>query len=321
MAPRRCDPEEVIALNAQGFGQKQIAARVGITQGSVCELLRRHGVKSFRQPGGVRKYFINEEYFASVETPEQAYWLGFLAADGFVIGRTVLGLNLAVRDVAHVELFRSVMGADEMPLLYVPPPKKGPIKGGTGTYGLRLNSLRLVQDVARYGIGPRKSQHCIPWDAPADLLPHYWRGLIDGDGHVSSHKYGYLSFCGTKEMCDGFIGFANSVCGTEARPIQTGKIWKLSINGKRQVHALLTAMYANDEVALARKKAVAMAYIAEPYKARTSPPCRICGKPAVAQELCGKHYQRWQKHGDPLAYHLGHGPDGRFISAADQVAI
>ncbi len=28
--------------------------------------------------------------------------------------------------------------------------------------------------------------------------------------------------------------------------------------------------------------------------------CRICGKSAIARELCHTHYKRWQIHGDPL---------------------
>ena len=31
--------------------------------------------------------------------------------------------------------------------------------------------------------------------------------------------------------------------------------------------------------------------------------CKICGKPAYAMGLCGVHYQRQRRHGDPKAVH------------------
>lgn len=31
-----------------------------------------------------------------------------------------------------------------------------------------------------------------------------------------------------------------------------------------------------------------------------SPPCRVCGQRSKGHGLCGKHYQRWRKWGDPL---------------------
>lgn len=41
--------------------------------------------------------------------------------------------------------------------------------------------------------------------------------------------------------------------------------------------------------------------------------CKIegCGKPAVGRLMCSSHYQRWQRHGDPLAgssFRAKHGP-------------
>ena len=31
-----------------------------------------------------RKYNVNEQYFSDIDSPEKAYWLGFLSADGYV---------------------------------------------------------------------------------------------------------------------------------------------------------------------------------------------------------------------------------------------
>jgi hypothetical protein len=270
-------------------------------------------VKSFRKSGDGRKYDFNQGYFASIDTPEQAYWLGFLAADGFVIDTNRgIGLGLGVKDVAHLELFRSTLDADDVPFSRATSGYEG--SGEVRT--LRLHSMRLARDASRYGIVPNKTTFCKPWDAPPELAPHYWRGLIDGDGHVGKRACGYLAFCGTEAMCNGFIDFAKSICGTNARPLQVKNLWQISVNGRHQVALMLEALYANDEVALPRKKAQALEFLGAYEPPRPRPQCRVadCGRNARARRLCGKHYQAWSKHGDPLV-DLRSGGQWRLLAA------
>lgn len=305
--PRHYDPDEVIALNAQGLTQKEIGRRVGINQSSVCELLKRRGVKAFREPGPPRRYKLNEEYFASVDTPEKAYWLGFLAADGHVIPGRSMGLQvrLAAGDIGHLQLLADALGSDAVPKI-----------GTDGAANVRFHSLRLAAGLISHGVTPRKSWTCAPWDVPADLAPHYWRGLIDGDGHISvgtKPKDKQLVFVGTLAMAEAFRSFAAGICGTKATPRERVGCWKVSVVGRRQVHALLTALYREDWVALARKKEVALALTAEPYAPlRFKKPCCIerCPDLAIARQLCKKHYQRWKFNGDPLVTRIDRGdPD------------
>lgn len=50
-----------------------------------------------------RKYILNENYFESITTPEQAYWLGFLSADGYVnTAQGELELELQEQDQEHL---------------------------------------------------------------------------------------------------------------------------------------------------------------------------------------------------------------------------
>jgi hypothetical protein len=54
----------------------------------------------------------------------------------------------------------------------------------------------------RYGIRPRKTSHeLIPSDLPAEFLPHFIRGYMDGDGCITrSGKIPVLSFTGAIPM-------------------------------------------------------------------------------------------------------------------------
>lgn len=310
--PRRCDPAEVIALNSQGLTQTEIGRRVGITQSSVKDLLKRHGVKAFREPGPPRRYKLNEEYFATIDTPEKAYWLGFLAADGHIVtykeDPRSLCVRLAAGDIEHLQLLADALGSEAKPKI-----------ASDGAAKAIFNSRRLAADLISHGVTPRKTWTCSPWDAPDDLAPHYWRGMIDGDGHIRigpKVKEMMLVLVGTQAMVEGFRSFAVGICGTKAASRPRPGCWWFAVQGRRQVHALLTALYREDWVALARKKETALAAIAEPYAPlRFRKSCRICGDQAVARKLCGKHYQRWNLHGDPLMTRRGRGLDGRFRAA------
>lgn len=56
------------------------------------------------------------------------------------------------------------------------------------------------------------------------------------------------------------------------------------------------------------------------YKPRSGAKCSVdgCERPVAGRGLCGKHWQRWRKHGDPLAVELIIGDDEeRFWSKVD----
>jgi hypothetical protein len=105
--------------------------------------------------GSQRKYTLDHGYFNVIDAPEKAYWLGFLTADGSVVGDDVSGwcvsLELAEYDAGHVLKFARAMSTDAP----VKPSPKGCVR-------LRLNSNRMAASLAALGVGPRKSLVVVP---------------------------------------------------------------------------------------------------------------------------------------------------------------
>lgn len=99
----------------------------------------KHGDPSIVLPGGregSRKYTLNYEYFDDIRTPDQAYWLGFITADGGVVKNSKtysLRLELAECDVEHVQFFAQAMGSNK------------PIWHRRGCAGISLDSWRLLE--------------------------------------------------------------------------------------------------------------------------------------------------------------------------------
>ncbi len=103
-------------------------------------------------------------------TPAAYYWAGFLAADGTVIDGRRIALQLAARDIGHVERFASYIGGH-----------------------LDNNQRVTAQDrvivprfAKRFDLRPAKTSHpptSLPGAAP-DLVFSFVVGFIDGDGSI-----------------------------------------------------------------------------------------------------------------------------------------
>jgi ribosomal protein S27AE len=215
-------------------------------------------------PPVTRKYTLNHEYFNDIRTPEQAYWLGFITADGGVIRDSksfTLRLELAKKDAEHVRLFAQALGSDT------------PVRPSRGSVYVPLNSRQLVESLERLGIGPRKSATVEPWDGPGDLMPHYWRGLFDGDGCIGRHSKQRpnswnMTQLGSRACVVSFTEWAKSICGTKATPVHlVGGCWSVAIGGSYTPQRLAVALFGAATVALPRKLALAKDLIESDFRA------------------------------------------------------
>ena len=210
----------------------------------------------------------NPSYFDVIDTPDKAYWLGFMATDGCVTGfnqgSVKLQVKLARRDRGHLVLLHETLGA-RRPIRDTEetsqPPgsrerKKRPVSI------MAVSSPQIVGALVSHGITPRKTDTVQPWNGPEHLMPHYWRGIMDGDGTFGFYAGDVkVGLCGSRAVIDAFLVWAQGVCGTTATPHQGKKgnrrYWLTSITGNQRPRALLTALYDDAPVALARKKAAA----------------------------------------------------------------
>lgn len=120
-----------------------------------------------------RKYPVNERYF-DVWSPNMAYILGFVLADGSV-SRHSLRVEVAKRDIEVLEFIRSEL----CPTARILHSQKGTARR------LNINSVVLVKSLAKYGIIKNKTgKEHINFHIPQELFGDFIRGLFDGDGWV-----------------------------------------------------------------------------------------------------------------------------------------
>ena len=74
-------------------------------------------------------------------------------------------------------------------------------------------------------------------------MPHYWRGLFDGDGSLAIKRPGLWTvfLCGSEPCVRGFTAWAHELTGTTAKPYFRTGCWYVSISGRHQVAKIVRA--------------------------------------------------------------------------------
>lgn len=189
---------EIAQRYAQGEGAYDLADEFGTTPNTIYGICDRCNIPR-QQITSQNRYQCNEEFFSVIDTEAKAYWLGFIAADGYVYCQPGAGYRLVIKlhpqDVKHLLKFKHDIGTDAPVADYSH--YKSPC------HQICVSSKRLVTDLAQHGIVQAKSTILkFPTTVPANLLRHYIRGVFDGDGSIWRGSYGEfsLSFVGTYDM-------------------------------------------------------------------------------------------------------------------------
>lgn len=203
-----------------------------------------------------RKYSLNQDYFGEIDTPEKAYWLGFITADGGVGasgGDFFLRVELARIDIGHLRKLASALESD------------APVRlTRQNCASITFHSKRLVEGLAALGVTERKSLVVTPpLERLTSLQTHYWRGLWDGDGHVSvraNRRAGWhIGVVGSRACIDGFASWAREISGSVAlatnRTSKNSACWRWDVGGTRKPQLLAAQLrLAAPEFGLDRKQ-------------------------------------------------------------------
>lgn len=148
---------------------------------------RKNIYPQYRRGHASRKWHYRQDIFKQIETPEDAYWLGFFYADGFVKTRGSFGFDLAIKDIEHLEKFQKYLKTDY------------PIVRRPGFCRLEVAGKHILPQLEEWGLVQGKSKSLFVPYINMQLKRHFIRGLFDGDGWITLGKNG-------KSSCYGFVG-------------------------------------------------------------------------------------------------------------------
>lgn len=179
---------DVEALYLQGMNVSKIAAHYQISNATVKKTLLRAGTpirtSDENNLATSKANTPNAEFFDEIATEEQAYWLGFICADGSNDPRPRryrLSIQLALCDKPHLQKFADLFNGKVGERTQT---RESGERTTTAVY--YLDSRYLTRSLAAQGVVQNKTyspyMHLIPQGIDRSLLHHFVRGFIDGDG-------------------------------------------------------------------------------------------------------------------------------------------
>jgi len=245
--------EKIIKLYSCGKSSIIISKELNTNPTTVLKVVRRHGLTTRTTKQTSKKYTFNEHFFKTINTEEKAYWLGFILADGCISQGKDIIIALKETDGKHLDKFIKSIGGNNKYQIVI---SKG-FGGQFPTARLAIRSQEMCDDLQKRNITERKSLIAIPPIISKSLQRHFWRGIIDGDGHVCvNHQYPYESFelglCGSKMVIQGFIDYVKSALHLDLPLEKDHNIWRTRTSGKKAMR-LCALLYDDSNVSLDRK--------------------------------------------------------------------
>ncbi len=197
-----------------GLSTVKLGKEYNINSSAIWGILKRRGIKMRKCNATVtsRKYSLNQDFFNQIDTPEKAYFLGWLYADGChqeKTGKIILGLQ--EQDVDVLKKLNQFINSNR-PLFYSVRKDNSGYENRQNCYILNICSRKLSDSLIKLNCRNNKS---LTLDfpnfeqVPNNLIHHFVQGFWEGDGCFSygiRKDTGYLnqtvSFISTISFCD-----------------------------------------------------------------------------------------------------------------------
>ena len=201
---------------------------------------------------------LKEHFFETIDCEEKAYFLGLLIADGNVFkddtGRQAsISITLDLEDEYMLLKFKEILNANTS-VSY----------DGRGCGQIAVRSNIMANDLAKYGVIPRKSLLTYLPKINDNLMNHLIRGILDGDGSIraeqtnKNNKFAhYIGFCGTHQLMSDISNYCNMLKLNTIPKVYNYSDKELSdikIQSKNDMYIFGEWLYKDATIYLKRKK-------------------------------------------------------------------
>ena len=181
--------------------QKEIGEIFNISQSQVGNILKKAGIKLPKSRLNMSKLALDIDYFKTIDTPEKAYWLGFICADGCIY-KNGGKLTIMVKDREICEKFKKSVKSD-----HKISDKEVYDKRTNKTYtesSIQITNTLFVSNIINLGVTSAKSSVLNFPNIEESYYSYFIAGLFDGDGSISFKTNGKVTcnLISTKEILD-----------------------------------------------------------------------------------------------------------------------
>lgn len=267
------DKEKMCEMYYDGYDTYTIGKAFDMSYKQITTVLKEKNIDRIYS-AGKRKYELNEHYFDVIDTPNKAYILGFLYADGWNdTDKNIITISLQEGDKEILDKINYEIGSNK-PLNYIHY-EYGLEKYGLNMqnqYRLTVSSYTMSQALALHGCVKTKSLILKFPQLPSDLYSHFLRGYFDGDGSISkyerndkpSNNYN-MSIVSTNDFLveaqKCIINYTGVSGGTITKPACDNGVTRVLVFGGRvQIKTVLDWFYKDADLYLKRKHDAYLSY-------------------------------------------------------------
>lgn len=250
------EEKDICDMYLSGISSVKIGKQFGCDHKTITKVLDKYNID--RTGVGLRHYQLNEHYFDNIDAPNKAYILGFFYADGSNCeDKQTITMSLQEEDGYILDIIRQEIGS-EKPLEYLDYSNKH--DGGynyKNQYRLLMFSKYMSQVLHNKGM-PQNKSLILQWPVflRDDLISHFLRGYIDGDGHLRNVGH-FVSLVSTDNFCNSAKEHIENVLSIKCKvidaPCHNGITKQLIVSKKENTKPFLDYIYQDAEIYLQRK--------------------------------------------------------------------
>lgn len=202
-----------------------------------------------------KPYSVVSNYFDEITTDEQAYWLGFIAADGTVLSKQRgFDVRLCQKDAGHLDRLKSAIApnAEVKPIYY----DESKSFHRSPMFRLTICDKHMGQILTSYNLQPGKEYRNWWPNLSDDLLISFVAGVFDGDGCLGRYPKWSWSIVGPEQVISetrSLISRSSNITGGSVRSHErSSHLFELRYNGSEAVAA--SFLLGNRGTPLKRKR-------------------------------------------------------------------
>ena len=249
--------EEILDMINLYRNEKQslskIAKKYNVSRGVITRVLKENKIAINKDN---HKYKADYRKFQTIDSPEKAYWLGFIAADGCNYEReqnASLIINLHQKDKDHLQKFKVFMDSNVNIQQYI---QNASFSNNTPMCRIVFNSKDLSKDLSSKGVVPRKSLILTKPNIEEKYYLPFILGYFDGDDSIYYNKkeknFG-ISIEGTKELLEWINSLLNISSHLEKRYHDNSNNYYIRCGGTNKPYLIMKTLYDSVEEHLERK--------------------------------------------------------------------
>jgi hypothetical protein len=194
------EDKKQICIKSKTIRASELSKIYNVSDSYISYILKKYNIiydlKNFKT-----RTKVDIDYFEEINSPDKAYWLGYICADGN-ISKTLNTITLTSKDFEILQKYqKSIKGEYSIE-------KNNSFHKKTNKYYInymyRISNKKLKNDLAILGVTSDKTNKLEMPKIDEKYYSYFFAGLFDGDGCISFEKNGNIriSLISTKQVLD-----------------------------------------------------------------------------------------------------------------------